>query len=334
MIAPVKRNALLGAGLLALLALTPAAARAADLPGSKDPAGMKRYEGSEIIGYKAPTFDEYVLPLGAPTSFGPPTYEKSEQVEGLVGRWTYVAPEGRSTAEIFRNYKLEFERLGLETLFEKAAGQHGWFGPTLQQSADEDHVGQILAYNEAQERVLVGQSKETPHSYYFVFVTAYNDGVIPEPLRPVVKKDRGLVHLVVVTPERMEQKMTFVSAAEMSKSLAATGRVVLQGVYFDTNKDTVRPDSRPMLQEIAHLLQADAQLKLHVVGHTDNAGSIEHNLDLSRRRAASVVRELTTGFGIAPGRLDAFGAGPYAPVAANTSEDGRAKNRRVELVAQ
>src|SRR5512139_3255684 len=108
MIASVERNTLRSAALLALLALTPA--RGADLPGSKDPAGMQRYEGSEIIGYRAPTFDEYVLPLGAPTSFGPLTYEKSEQVEGLVGRWTYVAPEGRTTTEIFRNYKLEFER--------------------------------------------------------------------------------------------------------------------------------------------------------------------------------------------------------------------------------
>ena len=77
---------------------------------------------------------------------------------------------------------------------------------------------------------------------------------------------------------------------------------------------------------------ANPQLKLHVVGHTGNQGTADHNLDLSRRRAATVVRELGASHGVAPGRLDAFGCGLYAPVASNDSEEGRAKNRRVELV--
>jgi outer membrane protein OmpA-like peptidoglycan-associated protein len=68
------------------------------------------------------------------------------------------------------------------------------------------------------------------------------------------------------------------------------------------------------------------------VGHTDNQGKPDYNLDLSRRRAASVLRELTSKNGIAADRLDSFGCGLYAPVASNESEEGRAKNRRVELV--
>ena len=83
-----------------------------DLPNSKDPAGMKRYEGSEIIGYRSPMFDEYLLPLGPPSNFSPPAYEKSKPVEGQVSYYTYLAPAGRSPAELFRNYKQEFQRLG------------------------------------------------------------------------------------------------------------------------------------------------------------------------------------------------------------------------------
>ena len=71
---------------------------------------------------------------------------------------------------------------------------------------------------------------------------------------------------------------------------------------------------------------------LHVVGHTDNQGKSEYNLELSKRRAASVVRELTSKYNVPLNRLDAFGCGIYAPVASNEAEDGRAKNRRVELV--
>src|SRR5579859_7388975 len=96
--------------------------RAQDLPNSKDPVGMKRYEGSELIGYRAPMFDEYMLPLGPPTNFSPPLYEKSKPVEGQVGYYTYLAPAGRSPAELFRNYKQEFQRLGIEVNMRKMPG--------------------------------------------------------------------------------------------------------------------------------------------------------------------------------------------------------------------
>jgi len=318
---------------LLFLLLVALPALGADLPGSQDPPGLKRYAASEIIGYRAPKFDEFLLPLGRPTSVAPPiAYEKSLKVEGLISRYTYLAPAGRSPAELFRNYKLEFQRIGLATLYEKGAGEKGWFGPTLGQIADEDQLGQILSYNEAQERVLVGKTKDAKPTYYYIFVTAYKDGVMSDALRSMVQKDSALAELVVIAPEQMEEKMTFINAQEMSRSLEDSGKVALYGLYFDTGKDTLRPDSQPTLQEIAKLLTANPQLKIRVVGHTDNQGKPDYNLDLSRRRAASVLRELTSKNGIAADRLDSFGCGLYAPVASNESEEGRAKNRRVELV--
>src|SRR5436190_4158030 len=149
-----------------LLLLLTAVVAAADLPNSKDPPGMKRYTGSEIIGYRAPKFDEFLLPLGPPTELSPPKYAKSIKVDGQVSRYTYIAPPGRSPAEVFRNYETEFQRLGLITLYRKNAGERGWFGPTLIQVSDEDHIGQILEYNDAQERVLVGKTAvATPADY-------------------------------------------------------------------------------------------------------------------------------------------------------------------------
>lgn len=307
-------------------------ALAADLPGSKDPPGMKRYEGSEIIGYREPRFDEFLLPMGPPTSQSPPAYTKSQKIEGLVSRYTYVAPAGRTPTELLRNYKLEFQRLGLVTLYEKGTSDRGWFGPTLSPIAVEDKIGDILAYNEAQERVLVGKSKDASPTYYYVFVTSYRDGNMPDRLQSMVKKDTALAEIVVVTPQQMETKMVFVNADEMSHSLADSGKIALYGILFDTDKDSVRPDSQATLQEIAKLLTANRSLKVSVVGHTDNQGKPDYNLDLSRRRAAAVVRELTSKYGIAADRLSSFGCGFYAPVASNDTEDGKAKNRRVELV--
>jgi OOP family OmpA-OmpF porin len=293
---------------------------------------MRRYEGSEIIGFREPKFDEFLLPLGPPTSQSPPNYQKSLKTEGLVSLHTYLAPAGRTPTELFRNYKLEFQRLGLLTLYEKGAGDTGWFGPTLAQPEKDADIGDILAYNESQERVLVGKSKDPKPTYYYVFVTSYRDGNMPDRLRASVTKDRAIAQLIVVAPEKMEEKMAFVNAGEMSKALLASGKVALYGIYFDTDKDSLRSDSQPTLQEIAKLLNANPRLKVEVVGHTDDQGTPEYNLDLSRRRAASVVRALTSSYGIAVSRLGSFGCGFYAPVASNDSEDGRAKNRRVELV--
>jgi OOP family OmpA-OmpF porin len=317
----------------ALLALLlPLIGMAADVLGSKDPPDMKRYEGSVLIGYHAAKFDEFVLPLGPPTQVQPAIYAKSQKVAGLVSRYTYVAPAGRTPAELFLNYKSEFQRLDLQTLYEKGNTDRGWFGPTLQPVADADGIKQILAYNEAEERVLVAQSKAATPTYFYIFVTNYKDGLIPDRLKSEIAPGRALAELIVVAPQQMEQKMTFVSADDMSKALAATGRVALYGLYFDTDKDLVRADSQATLQQIAKLLRTQPQLRLHVVGHTDNQGASEHNLDLSRRRAANVVRELTTQLAIAGNRLDSFGAGWYAPIASNGSDEGRSKNRRVELV--
>jgi len=312
--------------LIAFSAVTPAA----DVPGSKDPPGMKRYEGSEIIGYREPKFDEYLLPLGAPTSQSPPKYVKSLAIEGQVSRYAYVAPAGRTATELLRNYKLEFARLGLETLYEKGTGERGWFGPTLDKIVVEDGLSQILAYNEADERVLVGKSKGAKPTYYMVFVTSYKDGLIPDRLTSVIQKGRALAELVVVAPDALEQKMTFVNADEMKREMNDTGKVALYGILFDTDKDLVKPESQPTITEIVKLLKSDAALKIHVVGHTDNQGKPEYNLDLSRRRAASVVHALAA-LGIAGDRLDSFGAGVYAPIASNETEEGRTKNRRVEL---
>jgi OOP family OmpA-OmpF porin len=305
---------------------------AQDLPNSKDPAQMKRYEGSELIGYRAPKFDEYLLPLGPPSNLNPPAYEKSKPVEGQVSYYTYLAPSGRSPAELFRNYKQEFQRLGIEVQYEKSAGQNGDFGSTFDKIANDCDLAQILAYDGADERLMVGQTRDAKPSYYVVFVTAYNDGVIPERLQGRVEKGRPIAQLVVISPDVLEKKMAFLNADDMKQAIRDSGEVAVYGLYFDTDKDAIKSESRSALAEIAKLMKNDASLRLHVVGHTDNQGKPDYNLDLSHRRAINVVAELSTKYGVGANRLDAFGCGMYSPVASNEAEVGRAKNRRVELV--
>ncbi len=137
----------------------------------------------------------------------------------------------------------------------------------------------------------------------------------------------------ILTETQLTQDVV-ANAAAISQGLASTGHMVIAGILFDTGKSDVKPESAAALQEIGMLMKQNPKLKAFVVGHTDNVGALAANLDLSRRRAAAVVQILTSKYGVPVDRLDAFGAGPYAPMASNDTENGRAMNRRVELVKQ
>ena len=135
----------------------------------------------------------------------------------------------------------------------------------------------------------------------------------------------------IVRVAAMEQSIV-VSADQIRKSLADTGKVVFYGIYFDTDKAVVKPESEPTLAEMAKFLKANAAMRVFIVGHTDMQGSVERNQKLSQERAAAVVAALAGKHGIARDRMTPDGVGPLAPVAANDAEAGRAKNRRVEMV--
>ena len=309
-------------------------AHAADLPGSKDPANIKRYEGSEIIRYEQFKFDQYVVPLGKMTSFDFNTkqavFEKSEALEGQILRVTYRVPDPeRSSLEVFRNYESSLTEAGWEITWRaKGKAELGNSFTNVYQSLKD--CDQLLVYSDAQTHLMVAK-KASEGLTAVLFVTKYEYG-----LRGGRTVDKGdpLVQLDVIQTKPMEEKMDLVSSTEMEKSIENQGRVALYGIYFDFNKADLKPESEPTLQEIAKLLQEKPALRLLVVGHTDNVGDFEFNRELSQRRAASVVTALTGKYGIKAERLSSFGASFAAPVASNDSEQGRAKNRRVELVGR
>ena len=139
--------------------------------------------------------------------------------------------------------------------------------------------------------------------------------------------------LYVVEKQAMSQDIV-ANAAALAGDIQSTGHAAVYGIHFDTGSAVIKPESEAALGEITKLLQGNTTLKLHVVGHTDNVGAIDTNMKLSQARAEAVVQALVAKHGIAATRLRAAGVGPLAPVAANGAEEGRAKNRRVELVKQ
>jgi len=146
-----------------------------------------------------------------------------------------------------------------------------------------------------------------------------------------VERGNGLIWLRIVERKAMAQYIV-ADAAAMGGDLKTLGHVALYGITFDTGKPEVKPESRPALEEIAKLIKQDPTLRLKVVGHTDLVGTQEANLKLSQARGEAVVQALVSQYGISPARLKGYGVGALAPVATNDTEEGRAKNRRVELV--
>ena len=137
--------------------------------------------------------------------------------------------------------------------------------------------------------------------------------------------------LTIIEKEAMKQDVA-INAASMASDIADTGRVAIYGINFDTASSVIKPESEPAIGEIAKLLTDNPTLKVYIVGHTDMVGDAAGNVRLSQARAQSVISDLVSKHGIAAARLLAFGNGPYAPVATNKTDDGRTRNRRVELV--
>jgi len=321
------------------------AARAADVPGSKDPPGFKRFEGSEIIAYVTRPYDQYALARGGPAVFT--GFEKTETVEGAITRITYRVPEGHTSLEVLRNYEDMLTGVGLVQNYEIApCGQIAGSGIPLYFFAKFFRQAGEQGGDTAEGRDLPFQDKnwcyvtakgslDDKDANVAVLVSEVGSGkswAPPGQPKPIALKAGEIVVAVdVITAKAVEKKMVEVKAADMAQALATKGSVDLYGIYFDVDKTDIKPDSAKTLEEVANLLKIDLALKLEISGHTDNTGAADHNMTLSAGRAKAVVDALVQKFGIEAARLQAKGYGDTKPVADNATDDGRAKNRRVEL---
>jgi len=122
------------------------------------------------------------------------------------------------------------------------------------------------------------------------------------------------------------------AAPAIEQALKDAGRAEIHGIYFDFGSATIKPESEPVLKEIADAIGKNPSWRLSVEGHTDNVGSDPANLELSRRRATAVKDALTARFHVSADRLTAAGFGASRPKEPNGTPEGRARNRRVELI--
>jgi len=217
-------------------------------------------------------------------------------VEGKKHYRAYTLKEGAkqsSELQISRNYSNSVKSMGGTIVF------------------DGECSGANCAEN-CGGRMMVGKVTKGGNELW-IEVAPFNDG--------------NDYYLTLVVKEAMKQDVT---ASSMLDALNREGHIALY-INFDTGKSTIKPESRPIINQIVEMLKATPSLKIGVEGHTDNVGNPKSNKTLSDERAKSVVAAIVAQ-GIDPKRLSAAGHGQDKPIADNKTEEGRAKNRRVELV--
>ncbi len=303
----------------------------ADLKGSADSPLLPRYEGSSIVQYSLKAYDSMTIPLSKAV-YGKDGYAFPEamKMEGKVTRILYLIPPERSALEVFRNYEGVLKEKGYVTLYSCSDKECGPYDSLAETLYGRDNKYPLPGDVDTKNQQFLAARLDRPEGT--VYVTLY---VIENTFwgtETSMLKNRTYCRVDIAETKPMEERMVVVKADEMAREIDLAGKIALYGIYFDTDRTEIKKDSVPTLEEIAALLKDRPRLRVLVVGHTDSTGEREYNMGLSRRRAEAVVKYLVSTFGIAQSRLVPAGVGMLAPVATNRTEEGRAKNRRVELV--
>lgn len=298
--------------------ITPA--QAEDVEGSRDHSMISRYEGSVIKGYNQVDYDRNEFPSGMEND-----ELQTVTAEGTFTRIIYAAPKGLSVLQVQRNYQIALQDAGFEIVYECFGGM-------------DEIPREVYRYYDPGVLGITGKNPYygKDHSYFLARMPG-EEGDIYVSAHTLLSErfdERPTTALQILEEKPLATGKVQVKfdAAKMAEDLDEKGSVRVYGIHFDTDKATIKDKSESVLVEIAALLEQESDLSLGVVGHTDIVGNIEYNMALSRERAEAVVDFLVSQYGIEKDRLTPYGVGPLAPVASNEDNEGRALNRRVELI--
>lgn len=302
---------------------------ASDIPGSKDHPLISRYPGTHIIAYDITEFDQFALPVGIPkqSSNNQDPYT-IKNIEGKITTIVYEADSRLPLLQVFRNFQNATQRSGFTPLFQcqNADGCGINLALHLYDTAASPSfkkygasvTNAFLKHAYLSTKAILNRSE----TYISVLVSEQSEAAdLPQ-----------LVALNIIEPQAMKDDLVSLNKEYLSSSIGSEGRAVLSGMFFDTNKAKLKSDSRPSLQIIADYLKKNSTANVLIVGHTDTSGDYKHNLDLSTQRANAIVDALVSTHNIEKARLRAIGIGPASPITSNSTDEGKAKNRRVEMV--
>jgi OOP family OmpA-OmpF porin len=297
-----------------------------EAPGATDHPLVGRFSGAVLHKAGVISFEHVDVKLSD---------KRTESAEGKVFNYYYLGPKGHSDLEVFRNYQQSLEKQGFKFLLvceDGAVCMKQNLSAHAQKWTDDSRsfAGGSFYMNNLSGR---------PFRFLMArLARPAGDVTVVLTVRGGYWADHGFdtdyfVQVIESQPMQTDQ-VSLLKADTLGKGLTADGKVALYGIFFDTGKSDIKPESRPQLEEMAKLLTQSPKLQVFIVGHTDNQGGVDANLALSLRRAQAVAAALAKDHKIDATRLSARGVANFSPLASNDADAGRSKNRRVELVAQ
>jgi OOP family OmpA-OmpF porin len=294
---------------------------------------ISRYAESTVYAYGA---ENYGVARTLVANKGKPA---EQMAEGKLTSRIYLGPKGTSSFEVFRNYEAALNKAGFTTLYECETAR-----------CEKDSIQyKIVRWPESSRWLnikrgdyhLIRMFESKPGFHYLHARKSGTNGDVDVQIAlsrgddgDKTTEGRVWQFVQVIEAAAVEQGKVIVDAAAIGTALKREGRIALYGVLFDTNEAVIKPESKAALEQMAKSLADNPSLNVFIVGHTDNQGTIETNLALSRKRAQAVANALAGSYGIGAARMLSYGVANLAPVAANTEEAGRARNRRVEMVVR
>ena len=291
--------------------------RTTDIEGSKDYPLISRFNNSVIEWYQVRNFDRYYMLLVKDN-----TIDKYEIV-GKITRIQYSAKPEHSVFEIYKSYEMALKKAGFDILLMLDKTNCGVNLSELLYIGEFNGLNALPAgkslkpdYREGQFAYLSAKKKIDDKEIYIVVYTTY--------------RHYPLITFDAIEVQSLEKGL--VSVNDLKTSIAQTGHIAIYDIYFDSGKSEIKHESAEAFKNIAEYLNANKDKKYIIVGHTDNIGDFEANIKLSQQRAEAVKNELISKYGVSAEQLSSYGVGSTVPVSTNHTEEGRAKNRRVEIV--
>lgn len=269
---------------------------------------LSRYPGAELERHEKVDTETFTLPMPG---------KQPLSLQGDLARHSYDIKQV-STLKVFENYQQALQKAGFSHIVVCKLTDCG-DDEAMQKVGDALALqGDVYNFHSKPYYLVSKLTAGGQDHYVALYIGAYESDV--------------RVHQVIISTKAVQTDLVKADASELKRQLETAGKALIYGIYFDTGKAEVKPESKAALTEIAKLLTQNASLKLYVVGHTDDTGNSQANQQLSEQRAQAVVKALTGEFKISASRLEAHGVGPFAPASNNTSAAGKQLNRRVELV--
>ena len=313
----MKKVALILVAVALMISTNLFAQRTTDVEAGKDYPLVSRFKGSIIEWYQVRNFDRYFILSLKDNKIS--NYE----INGKISRIQYSVGKEHSVFEIYKSYENSLKEKGFEiltTLNDKNCGVN------LQERVYNDEFNglnklprEALNPGDDEFAYLAAKKKIDDKDIYIVVYTAFERGDL-------------LITFDAIEVQSIEDGL--VSIKNLDEGISADGHIAIYDIHFDTGKSEIKSKSSEALKNIAKYLNLHTDRKHLIVGHTDNVGDFNANLKLSQERAQAVMNELISKYRVKAEQLKAYGDGSTAPVASNSTNDGKAKNRRVEIVEQ